>query len=152
LEINILKTEYDKELEKKLSDLIRTEKVKILNNEFFFELLEKNYPIGLNRIGWEKVDKKILKILDNDSLNNENVIKKEIEKFFKQIISSYPKIVDEMVVAFGDEAINQAYQMSFDLFQKFSWDFFSLPQHTYVLTQTIIKCINFTFEGELYFG
>jgi hypothetical protein len=152
LENKDLKTIYDKEIEEKLADLIILGRIKVLKNEKFFELLEENYPIGLNRINWENVEGGISDLIDYKLINNENALQKKIKEFFKKVILAYPKIVNEKVVVFGDEALNQAYQMNFDLFQKVAMNFFSLPQHTYVLTKISIKCINFTFEGEFYFG
>jgi hypothetical protein len=147
-----MKTSYDIEMERTFADLIESDVIKILDSEKYFKKLEKNYPIGLNKINWEKIDKKIFEAASRNLLNNKNYIKKKIEQFLNKVVLSCPSISNELITVFGDEAIEQAYQMNFSIFKKYAYKFFCLPQHTYVLTETNLKCINYTFEGELYFG
>ena len=54
------------------------------------------------------------------------------------------------VVVLGDNMINYAYVLRYSHFIKHVWDFFSIPQHTYVLLQEKKLCFQYTFEDDLF--
>ena len=140
-----MKTDYDIEIEEKVKSLQVSVKIH-RENDFCFEKLEQNYPIGLNRIDWEEVDDKLFKLVEDQNKQGEL-----FSQFLSEVETKYPKIKDGELIVFGDDSINQAYQMSYETFKKMSMEFISLPQHTYILVSSN-KCLNYTFEDEMYFG
>lgn len=120
------------------------------NNTVFFEILEEKFPIGFNRIDWNKHKEYFSESLGNTKNQTE---KEEHIKFFLNKISiSFPELKQEKVIVFGDNSIDLAYEMNFEVFVKHAHLFFELPQHTYVLFTESMKCLNYTFEDVIYFG
>jgi hypothetical protein len=83
-----------------------------------------------------------------------NVTEKEkyINDFFEQVFGFIPNAAEEMVVIWGDGAIDRAYRIEFVNLKSVCHLFFELPQHTYVWFELTKKLLNYMFEDELFFG
>lgn len=145
-----MKTIYDTELLANLCNEINEGIIKIHENTSnFFEEIENYFPTGFSGIDW--ATKKC--IFYYHIKNNEEEIRRSIfESFFEKISYNYPELLKENIVLLGDGLTNLGYEMKFYSFIMIYYHFFDLPQHSYVWFQNNKKCINFTFEGDLYFG
>lgn len=56
----------------------------------------------------------------------------------------------DAAVVVGDNAMNYGYVLQYGHFIKHVWDFFSIPQHTYVLLEEKKLCFQYTFEEDLF--
>ncbi|QQL50730.1 hypothetical protein [Mucilaginibacter ginkgonis] len=135
--------DYDKEVVEKLNDLILAYE----SSEKWFSLLDRKYPIGLNRIDWSKVDD-IQESLSSDTVEG----LEKVPEFLAEIALKENLAYDAEVVVFGDGVMDNAYTLTFAEFAKHYRLFFELPQHTYVWFKGIEKLLNYTFEDDLFFG
>lgn len=141
---------YDKEIVDKLRSCYDPGQIVILNdNSGFFDEIEKNFVIGLNRIDWIKNSYEFEAKIDlKDDLN----AKVNILSFFQKV-KNIMGIDDEVIVQIGgDEALDKVYELPLYMLEANVLDFFSLPQHTYVVPTDFSWCVNYTFEDILYFG
>ncbi len=140
---------YDLELITLLAKAIRDRQV-ILHNisNFYFDVLEQFYPIGFNRISWNRIDH-VYENLAGLETEKKRVL---INSFFENILKNYPQLLNARVFVFGDGEMGLTYEMNFTLFKDLAIEFFEFPQHTYAYFKELNKCINYTFEDELYFG
>jgi len=123
-------------------------KIKVTEkSDGYFNFLEENYPIGLNRINWSKVANHRLLILSGDK---DRLVK--ILKFLNEIVEDCNIDKYDEIVVWGDQTIDNAYTLNIEDFLTSFQLFFDLPQHTYGWFKKIDKIINYTFEDELYFG
>ena len=56
----------------------------------------------------------------------------------------------DLAVVVGDNMMEYAYVLQYGQLVKHVWDFFSIPQDTYVLLQSNKVCFQYTFEDELF--
>lgn len=117
-------------------------------SDFIFEI-EHNYPVGFSGIDWSTHG--FIYFFDLDG-KQEKLKHKSINIILKKISEGFPNLLVQNVVVFGDGLTNFAYEMKFSDFITRNYSFFELPQHTYVWFKVAKKCINFTFESELFFG
>jgi hypothetical protein len=144
-----MKTEYDKELLFALGQKILSGSVKIHEQtDRIIEEIEAKFAMGLNGIDWEKHEI----IFSEHSGSNQDDYLNEAGKFLKKIKDTYPYLLDERIIVLGDGLINLSYEMKFSDFLSLYDKFLSIPQHTYIWFIEPKKCINFTFENEMYFG
>jgi hypothetical protein len=141
-----MNSHYDLELKAVLKDLIDSGDIEIKEPDHYFKIIEDCYPTLNNRIDWENVDGFIAKYIDEMHKD------KEIAQFFDMILKEDLSLNSEQVSVLGDDLINFAYKMKFTKFKELAHIFFSIPQHTYVIFEDSRKCINFTFESDIYFG
>ena len=142
---------YDFEIKEKVVDRYSKSITSIikLNVDRYFELIELNFPMGLNRINWEEVENhRTIEVNLKDELNS----KFEILNFFQEL--KRESIVNESdnIFVFGDGSIENVYKMPFYVLEENVMEFFTLPQHTYIINENADWCINYTFEDDLFFG
>ena len=121
------------------------------NQESWFEVLENMFPIGLNRIAWQKVSESemlhIGSISENKAEAKEKVLNFMTSKFRQNNVCE-----DEQIMVLSDGALENTYSVkASDLKEVFEHIFF-LPQHTYVIPKNGQWCLNYTFEDDLFFG
>lgn len=121
------------------------------SQESWFEVLEKKFPIGLNRIAWKSVNE-----VDMISLGKLTENKEEVkEKILSFILTKFDQVNindAERLIVLSDGALEETYSIVVsDLKQIFEHVLF-LPQHTYIIPQSGEWCLNYTFEDDLYFG
>lgn len=140
-----MKTEYDIELLEVLERKIEFEFE--CNTNEYFKILSKQYSNKFNRIDWYKNGFIFHKVVDDEQKKQ-----KCINGFLKGIVVSFPQLLIEQVIFIGDSLTNIAYKMIFSDFINVNEYFLSIPQHSYVYFSKSKKCINYTFEDELFFG
>jgi hypothetical protein len=119
------------------------------SDEPYVEMIEDHFPIGFNRIDWEK--RPPLMYLDLKAFHKMEW-ETQINLFFQTLMAEFPGIGDEMVAVFGDGATNYAYEMKFSVFVKNSAHFLKIAQHHYIVFLESHRCFNATMERELIFG
>ena len=139
-------SDYDIEIIEILENRLKDKSVSIVSPNISFEMIEKNYPISYNRINWS-----LIPTADHTTINESN-LKEEVADFINKIINKYPGLENEKVVIIGDDLFENGYELPFLLFKELFSTFFEIPQHTYVIFQKSKKCLNYTFEGDIYFG
>jgi hypothetical protein len=145
-------TTYDKEIEAEFEEYIQQGVIEICNPNAYFIVIEDNFPMGLNRIAWEKVKEHHFLDLSNISTTKEQQKRKVVHDFFRNVEQMYPIIAQKKFIIIGDNALHQGYKMGWDIVQKSAHFFIDYPQHTYIIEEEGTICINYTFEDELYFG
>lgn len=122
----------------------------------WYDALEVAFPMGLNRIDWEKVrDRRELLVLQAPR----EIHAEELQAVLRQHRREVQAWLAEVVGSFEDEVIWIGDMTDFgirlsasELIQQFAV-LFSWPQHSYVMpTSGSIWCLNYTMEGWLYFG
>lgn len=150
---------YDdsKELLEELKPWIDVGQVQIeRESDKYYKLLGNNYPIGVNRIDWRGVreylafdvfpiDKSVT--TGNDK---EQLLYKHRNMLLKLFVSNNIKSKD-CVVWTGDST-DVSLHMTIETLLELYPLLFSWPQHHYVLPSTGEWCLNYTMEGQLFFG
>lgn len=126
------------------------------SNQEFFDLLEQCYPIGQNRIDWRGVrPHSVLHVISNRHVSIEFEDHIRILTSFRAAISGW--ILDrgidgfEHIVWIGD-GCDLSLLMTVSTFLECFPVLFSWPQHHYVLFSQGKWCLNYTMEGQLFFG
>lgn len=143
-----MNTNYDNELLEKLKNEI--DKGLIIVHETtdqFVKDINANYPMGFSGIDWDK--KKPLVFIN---FNSPNVLSDKINSEFSNIFTYFPEVLNEKAIYIGDNLTELGYEIWIKDFIQFKELFLSIPQHIYLWFPTIPKCINITFEDELFFG
>ena len=121
------------------------------NQEYWFDVLEDMFPIGLNRIAWQKVGVQEMLHIGSTSENKAEA-KEKVLNFMNSKFKQNNVCEDEGVIVLSDGALEDTYTVKVsDLKQIFEHIFF-LPQHTYVIPKNGQWCLNYTFEDDLFFG
>lgn len=143
-----MNTNYDNELLEKLKNEI--DKGLIIVHETtdqFVKDINANYPMGFSGIDWDK--KKPLVFIN---FNSPTVLSDKINSEFSNIFTYFPEVLNEKAIYIGDNLTELGYEIWIKDFIQFKELFLSIPQHIYLWFPTIQKCINITFEDELFFG
>lgn len=144
-----METEYDKGLLLYIENNGFSNIIKINEQvDDVIEDIEENFVMGFGGIDWgqseiicsQKLDSNFVKYLEKTKV------------FLEGIGKSFPNLLDEKVCVIGDNLTNYSYEMAFKDFMHVSEQFLSIPQHTYIWFADSKKCINFSFENEVYFG
>jgi len=142
-------TIYDQEIISFISDNNFLNKVIIEKDvDNVIEQIEDNFIMGYNGIDWEQnliIFSKRMSPLPEEYI-------KESRFFLEKINKSYPNLLEEIIYIIGDNLTDLSYKMSFHCFLLFFDKFLLIPQHTYIWFIKSKKCINFTFENEVFFG
>lgn len=138
-----MSSSYDDDIKLSLEEDIGIGQVQVEQPDKYFELIDQFFPTSMNRIDWSQV-------------SQYDMIEFELGDGLDKILSFISKHIemplDEDVVVIGDDLIDNAYRLKSSIFFENALEFFSIPQHTYVLFPSSKKCLNLTFEGDLYFG
>lgn len=110
--------------------------------------IEENFIMGFSGIDWEQNEIIYSQKLDSDPEKYLN----EAKIFLDKICISFPNLLDERVIVVGDNLTSLSYDMKFEYFLYLFDQFLSIPQHFYCWFPVSKKCINFSFENEVYFG
>lgn len=125
------------------------------NIDMYFNQLGR-YPIGLNRIDWRGVrDHLVYDVLlpTGGSMTAHEHEKKlaECRGILCDWLKSNSIGLQEQIIWLGDDC-NVALHMTIDTLLESYTKLFSWPQHHYVLPPSVEWCLNYTIEGQLYFG
>ena len=144
--------EYDEDFEDEIFPFLENGKLHILNKskvETFSDLILNNYPHKLGRVQF-KITNLILSKSDFISYTEQDWIDSIKEKLTQIALSK--KIMDLEFVLIGDNEIKNSYSFIFKDFLEYFWSFFSIPQHTYLISKDGEYLFGYTFEDDLYFA
>lgn len=125
-------------------------------NQKYFDLLERRYPIGFNRIEWRGVgghsEASVLPVDQHVISYAQHV----------RVLSAYRKVLkgwfdkngigmDDRVVCVGDDT-DVSLRMTIGTLLECFPELFAIPQHSYVFPEGGSWCLNYTMEGQLFFG
>ncbi len=121
----------------------------------FFDVLAERFPIGLNRISWEELNKK--KHIDVIARPRE-ITSDELRSLLSAHRALIRHWLDSEAIAqntevmwIGDDTevgLKMTRETLLDLFPVL----FSFPQHSYALPADGAWCLNYIMEGELFFA
>lgn len=143
--------EYDEDFADEVFPFLKTGKLYILDKskiEKYSDLILNNYPQRLGRIQFD-IENLILSksnfvgITEPDWINC-------IKENLAQIASSHGIMGLEFVLI-GDNEIENSYYFILENFLEYFWSFFSIPQHTYLISKNGKYLLAYTFEDDLYF-
>lgn len=128
--------------------------VEFADTEPVFDLVDEGFPLGINRIAWEKIkDKKYAEIFPvatggkkTDEVEARLVLRQEEVRGWVRSLSIS---LDEKVSWVGDST-DIGLTMSLNTLLNIFPRLFSLPQHSYVFPREGSWCINYVMEGELF--
>lgn len=144
-----MKTIYDNELISyiKYNHLSHVIKVDEQTDEVV-KNIEENFVMGFSGIDWEQNEVIYSQKLDSD-------LEKYLDEakiFLEKVRLLFPDFIGEKVFIIGDNLTNLSYEMTFEYFLNTFDQFLSIPQDIYIWFADSKKCINFSFENEVYFG
>lgn len=76
----------------------------------------------------------------------------DIEPHLLKISTFFDGLLHEKIIIIGDGLTNLGYGMRFEDFIRLNKHFLSIPQHIFIWFNNQKKCINITFENDLFFG
>lgn len=125
-------------------------------NQKYFDLLEAKYPIAVNRIDWRGVRGvcafDVLPISKEAMTGNEHEEKlATCRDLLLDWFKSSEVAFQERIVWIGDVS-NISLHTTIETLLAVYPLLFSWPQHSYVLSLTGQWCLNYTMEGQLFFG
>jgi hypothetical protein len=112
----------------------------------FHEIVTR-FPILAHRIDWNKIGHFRL-LVHRSALEYENVI----TQFVESILWSLQMADDELLFAVFDGFTEGSLEIRSEVLRKMAHTFFSIAQHTYVVPKDYHWCLQYSFEGYLYFG
>jgi len=126
-----------------------------IDPEPWFDAINARFPVGMNRIAWEKVARKDwIAVLASPR----QIASDELERLLAIQRSTVEKWLLEANVALdsdvgwiGDSA-DKGLRMKCDLMLDRFPLLMSFPQHSYVLPVSADWCLNYVMEGDLFFG
>ena len=133
-------TSFDTELIKSFES---NQDLRILNPDSYFSLIEEKLEVaGSMAVGGRLIFEKS----KDDSI--ESWTQSVTEVLLQNFIDNDIEINSEVVIV-GDNMFNYAYNISASLFLEKVWDFFSIPQDTYIIADNN-TFFQHTYEDELY--
>jgi hypothetical protein len=144
--------ELQDELLSELSSDIDAANIAVLQEDArVFLQLSTKFPTSIFGIAWEKVPEQRF-ISSPDP-------KPSIEEYLPAIKGFLARFAEQAhleagtpMYVIGDGVTDVAFKIGFGVFLKYAYQFFRIPQHTYLVTQDYSWCFCFTFEGDMYFG
>ena len=130
--------------------------VEFAEPQAIFDLIEKRFPVGINRIAWERVRAKeyaeVFPVATGCKKTEE--VEERLVLHRNQVrrwVESAEIAADDMVAWVGDST-DIGFRMSVETLLACFPRLFSLPQHSYVLPKDGAWCLNYVMEGELFFA
>lgn len=153
-------TSYNSELQilESVRPWITAGKVKVTSgNQKYFDLLESRYPIGLHRIDWRGVKPHesydILPSQDRHTVRarDELVLLTNARSIIDSLLSKDTASAADLLVWTGDSC-DLTLEASPRVFLECYPHLFGSGQHSYVIPPGGEWCINYTMEGQLFWG
>lgn len=144
-------------LREELESELRSGRVSVAGDpDQFFALLGKRFPVGLNRIAWEKVsNRRSVEVLPEPRAISSDELRTLLVPCRDDVQSWLDDVeleeTGDQVVWIGDST-DAALAMSKSALLEFFPILFSFPQHSYALPRDASWCLNYVMEGELFFG
>jgi hypothetical protein len=144
--------EYDEDFADEVFPFLENEKLHILDKskvEKYSDLILKNYPHKLGRVQFN-LSNLILSKSDFVGYTEQDWTNSIKEKLTQ--IALNHKIKDLEFILIGDNEIENSYSFILENFLEYFWSFFSIPQHTYLISKNGKYLFGYTFEDDLYFA
>jgi hypothetical protein len=127
----------------------------IVDTNEWYDRLARAFPTGINRIAWEQVaSKKHVEVFSGARATSSDEVEEMLATHREMIARWFIEMGIEQnseVVWVGDDS-DCGLRMSLRMFLSHFPLLFSMPQHSYVLSDRGDWCLNYTMEGELFFG
>lgn len=144
--------EYDEDFADEVFPFLENKKLHILDKsriEEYSDLILENHPHKLGRVQFNPTNL-ILSKSDFVGLAEKDWIS-SIKDNLVQFALKH-QIMDLEFVLIGDNEIANSYHFLLKDFLEFFWSFFSIPQHTYLISKDGKYLFAYTFEDDLYFA
>ena len=142
---------YETDVEKKLKFYFKTDQLRIASSVLeikYSKLLDENFNFDCGRIQFKENEYLISQSYYNN-LNEKDwttLIKNKLEN-----IADENNLSNTDFILFGDNLLSKAYCFTYSSFLNYFWPFFSIPEHTYILSLDLQFLISYTMEGDLCF-
>ena len=137
---------YDRDFINMSKTILTENDLKIINSDFYFDLINDKYPFMGNRIDFKKLNNnKYYKLDDTNVLN-------EASKIILNIINENNLNTEERIVYIGDSLTEQAYEFKLKNLVILLPFILDIPQHHYFIPQNFAWCLTISFENDLEFG
>ena len=142
---------HELEVPLRLGDILKD-----VDGDRYFNDLQRFFPVNMGRIAWDAVVghryMRLPRPKGGDSSEVYHVkIKPMLINFFNNEANLGTVVENQVVIWIGDSS-SFALAMSLSSLRKYSNVLFSYPQHSYVFPITYEWCVNYTMEGEIYYG
>lgn len=134
------------EFETRYAELFAKGEIMRVPDEGFYMMIGGMFPTGFDRIDWSIIEDRITMQTSDESLESDTL------SFLNEVIQLHAALKQEKVVLLGD-AFDTGYEMSYETLLKVIYEFFTFPQHCYVLFLPSKRCLNYmAFDHEMFFG
>lgn len=134
------------EFETRYAELFAAGEIMRVSDEGLYLMIGGMFPVPGTRIDWSVVEGKIALQTRDESLESDTL------SFLNEIIQLHPSLKEEKVFLLGD-AFDTGYEMSYETLLKVIYEFFTFPQHCYILFLPSKRCLNYmAFDHEMFFG
>lgn len=144
--------EYDEDFEDEIFPLLVNKKLHILDKfkvEKYSDLILKNFPHKLGRVQFSPSNL-ILSKSDFIGYPEQDWINSIKEKISQVATNNNLKNLEFILI--GDNEIKNSYNFILRDFLEYFWSFFSIPQHTYLISENGKYLFGYTFEDDFYFS
>ena len=124
--------------------------------ERYFDVIEGKFPVGLNRIDWERHPQARIITVFRDELQERHSDETALAlSRVRDVVAGWFAAAEidlaQSVVWIGDNT-DMGLEMSAACLLEVFPKLFSFPQHSYGLPKDGAWCLNYVMEGELFFG
>ncbi len=143
--------EYDEDFEDEIFPFLENGTLHLLDKsqvEKYSDLILNNYPHNLGRVQFD-INSLVLSKSDFIGFSEQDWIYSIKEKISQIALSN--ELLKLEFVLIGDNEIENSYSFILEDFLEYFWSFFSIPQHTYLISKNGEYLFGYTFEDDLYF-
>jgi len=140
---------YDSELNDYLSDMHLLSKVAILDNiQDIYSLMNERFPFYGTKIDFESLHVREYKI------SHEKFLKNDVLEFVQEVLANKYNInLNTTIIYFGDDLLDKGYKTTIKTLKEFiGFSIENIPQHHYIVTDSVDWCLFVEFENNIYFG
>jgi hypothetical protein len=138
-----------------LGDEIAAGRIVRIASDPWFELIESNFPVGLNRIMWDRVKlKQVIDVLPSPRTISSDELRALISDRLSEVkdwLARARVSPTQSLIWIGDDSAD-GLRMDVPALLEHLPYLMSFPQHSYVLPENGAWCLNYVMEGQLVFG
>lgn len=145
-----MKPSFFDEILAELSDYLSADRMKRVDDGGrYAQAISKAFPTGINRIDWSKVPGAISTSITTGKVPEAR--RQQLQQFLRDALLSVGVGESETIIWVGDST-EFVLEMSVATLSESIGILCSYPQHAYVIPSDARWCLNYTIEGEIYFG